>query len=280
VPVEVLVIDDGSTDGTPDLIRTEFAGVRFHRVEESEGYIVQRNRGARMASSPVIFSIDDDATFSTPQTVEQTLREFNDPRVGAVAIPFINVRQDDVVRQRAPDDGKGWVTNSYVGTAHAVRRDVFLKLGGYREHLLHQGEESDFCIRLLAAGYVVTLGRADPIHHFESPRRDFRRMDHYGRRNDVLVAWHNVPMPALVPHLLATTVNGVSFGLRCGRVGRMVGGLASGYAGAIRSARERRPVSSKVYRLARELKKRGATQLDEIAGRLPPLTPPQETEPS
>ena len=87
--------------------------------------------------------------------------------------------QAAVVRQRAPDPSAVWVTDRFIGTAHAVRRDVFLACGGYREFLVHQGEEGDFCIRMLAGGHHVRLGNSDPIHHFESPRRDFRRMDYY-----------------------------------------------------------------------------------------------------
>lgn len=269
VPVEVLVIDDGSTDGTPDLVRDLFPQVQLHRSEQSSGYILQRNRGADLASAPVVFSIDDDAVFSTPRVVEQTLAEFDHQRVGAVAIPFINVKQDEIVRQRAPDAAKLWVTSSYIGTAHALRRDVFRAVGGYRAHLIHQGEESDYCVRMLAAGYVVRMGLADPIHHFESPRRDFRRMDLYGRRNDVLYVWHNVPLRSLPVHLVGTTLNGMAFGMRCGRFWRHTRGLVNGYGALLKFFGERKPVSSETYRLSRMLKTRGAVPFEEIEPLLP-----------
>ncbi len=83
--------------------------------------------------------------------------------------------------QSPPNTSGTWITDTFIGTAHALRRDIFLKLGGYRDHLVHQGEESDFCIRMLDAGYLVRLGRSDPINHWESPKRDLRRMDFYGR---------------------------------------------------------------------------------------------------
>src|SRR3954453_10382370 len=78
-PLEVLVIDDASTDGTSDMIRSEFPSVRLHRVEQSQGYIGHRNRGAEMAAAaPIVITIDDDAGFNSAHTVEQTLREFAD----------------------------------------------------------------------------------------------------------------------------------------------------------------------------------------------------------
>jgi glycosyltransferase involved in cell wall biosynthesis len=261
----VLVIDDGSTDGTSDMIRSEFPTVQLERTEQSRGYIVQRNHGAAIAKTPFIFSIDDDAAFSTPRVVSQTLAEFHDPRVGAVAIPFINVNQNNVVKQIPPDEHGIYVTANYIGTAHALRRELFLNLGGYREFLFHQGEEEDYCIRMLAAGSVVRLGRADPIHHFESPRRDSKRMDLYGRRNNVLFAWCNVPLVNLPLRLLGTTIMGIRIGIKLRRVPRMIHGLILGYLAIPRYWRERRPVPSGCYRLNRLLLRRGPVELSRIS---------------
>ena len=74
----------------------------------------------------MIFSIDDDAVFASPRVVEQTLVEFDHDRVGAVAIPYQDVRKAMTVLQRALEQKDIYVTDSFIGTAHAVRRDVFL----------------------------------------------------------------------------------------------------------------------------------------------------------
>ncbi len=212
----------------------------------------------------VIFSIDDDAAFTSQRIVQQVLAEFNDPRVGAVAIPYADVNRDGMERQRTPDQLQIWVTDRFIGTAHAVRRDVFLKLGGYREFFFHQGEESDFCIRMLDAGYVVRLGNSDRIDHFESPKRDTKRMDLYGRRNDVLFAVLNVPWPWLPVHLVSVTIKGLLFGFKVGRPWRMLQGLLMGYRDAFRYRSHRRAVSVKTYLTFRRLRKEQAVPISEL----------------
>src|SRR5262249_4280602 len=121
---DVLVLDDGSDDGSARMVEREFPTVRVVHFDRSEGYIVRSSQAARLAATPIVVSIDDDATFSSSRTVTQVLAEFDDARIGAVAMPYINVRCDDIVRTQAPDGAGRWVTHGFVGTAHAVRRDV------------------------------------------------------------------------------------------------------------------------------------------------------------
>jgi glycosyltransferase involved in cell wall biosynthesis len=266
--VEVLVIDDGSEDGTSEMVRHEFPGVRLERSEQSVGLIVQRNRGARLASANVVISIDDDAAFSTPSIVAQTLRDFDHPLIAAVAIPFVNILLTSAPAARPADASRRYLVESYIGTAHALKKEVFNKLGGYREHFVHQCEEEDFSIRLLAQGNFVRWGNADPIHHFVSPRRDSWRIVFYNARNHLLFGWHNVPMPFYPIYLLATTVNLLLYGLRERRIGWTIQGLWHGCIETIRSWRERRPVPCRIYRLSRKLKRSpGQLTLDEFIPR-------------
>lgn len=266
---EVLVLDDCSDDETVTEVRKQFPNVSLRSFPSARGCVVLRNVGARMAKGDYVFSIDDDAVFSSQHVVETTLANFDNARVGAIAIPLVEPNRSSQMLQSAPRKEGDWLTDSYIGTAYAVRRDLFIGLGGYREYLQHQGEERDFCLRLLAAGYVTKLGRGDPIYHFESQRRDYRRMDFFGRRNDVLFALQNVPSRQLVMHLAGTLGNGIIAAWRARRLRWMLCGMAAGLAEIAHV--ERRPVATRVYKLNRLLRKAKAVQLAEIISLLPSM---------
>jgi glycosyltransferase involved in cell wall biosynthesis len=267
--VEVLVVDDASTDGTSEMVRAEFPTVVVVRAEQSRGYILQRNRAAEMAGGKIIFSIDDDAAMTTDTVVQQVLAEFGHPRVAAVAIPFCNVNQSPVVNQMAPDRQQMWCCQQFIGTAHAIRRDVFLGLGGYRAHYIHQGEERDLMVRALAGGYVVKVGSSDRIDHFESPNRDMTRMDTFGRCNDILYCWHNTPTRYLLQAMVKKSVAGMAFGMRVGRPWNMLRGLVRGYRGIFKYWTYRAPVADGVWQLYQRLGEPAVYQ--DIEGLLPPL---------
>ena len=271
VPVEIIIRDDGSTDGTADMVRRDYPMVNFDRSETPSGSIANRNKAVNAATAPIIISIDDDAAFDSPRTVEQTIADFDNPRVGAVSIPYIDVLKTPEVQQRAPDPAGVWVHNYFRGCAAAWRRDVFLKVGGYQSALYHMVEEPELCLRLLGAGYVTRLGRADPVHHFESPNRDPRRILRQQTRNQVLMGYFNAPLYMLPFHLVGTSLNSLRYGARVGSLKDTASGTWQGLIDIPRHLSKRKPVSSAAYFLYRRLRRPAPFKLEEIESALAPL---------
>jgi GT2 family glycosyltransferase len=272
VPVEVFVMDDGSTDGTGVFVAENFPTVHYQRSEVSIGPTGQRNRGADAATAPFIVTLDDDCVFSSPQTLERTLSLFDHPRVGAVTIPFVNVLQDAVLRSSAPQPRGIWTSYHYFGGMIAFRRDAYRAVGGCRQYLFMHVEEPDLATRLLNAGYVIRLGTQRGIDHYESPVRDRPRLDVLGPRNHVLYTWYNVPMPYFPLHLAGTTFNTLRHGVKHRTLRRVLRGLMRGYGGIVHEMTRRHAVSANTYRLIQMLKTKDAVLLEEIEPRMNPLS--------
>jgi cellulose synthase/poly-beta-1,6-N-acetylglucosamine synthase-like glycosyltransferase/peptidoglycan/xylan/chitin deacetylase (PgdA/CDA1 family) len=83
-PVEVIVVDDGSTDGTADLVESlRLPGVRVLR-QQNAGKPAALNTGLQAATSELVVMVDGDTVFE-PDAVRMLVQPFADPRVGAVS---------------------------------------------------------------------------------------------------------------------------------------------------------------------------------------------------
>jgi len=266
---DTIVMDDASTDGSGEMVRAEFPEAGYFRSEISRGPCYQRNEGIRQSRTEYVVLLDDDSHLTSPETVRETLAEFDDARVGVVAMPYVNVRLSPRVLTRAPEGAtETHVAHAFVACAHAVRRDAFLAVGGYREELFYMGEEGDVSLRLLAAGYYVRLGSAGVVHHQQEPKRLSRRADIYGRRNDILFLWFNAPLRYLLPGLASVTAKGLLLGCRRGwpSLRNMVAGLMQGYWAAARYATHRRPVTVPCFSMFRLLKRTEPVPLSRLEG--------------
>jgi glycosyltransferase involved in cell wall biosynthesis len=271
--LEVVVLDDGSTDGTSDMLRRRFPRVRAERSATPRGPAAGRNEAIALARAPVVVSLDDDMLARDPGAIAHALGELDHPSVGAVAMPYVEAHDPARVRQLAPAGGP-WATFRFGAGAHAIRRSVFLALGGYWTALRMQGEESDLCLRMLAAGHAVRLGAGAPMLHLSAPPYDTRWLAFLGRRNDVLYAWRNVParyLPARAAKILARTV---VVGAELRQPVAALHGMLRGVRDAPTTPPGRDPVPASTYRLAHALKARGALPLADVAASLTPRRQP------
>ena len=266
---EVIVVDDGSEDGTYEAIQRDFPEVRVIRCEQAAGCPASRNRGLEAATSAIVVCLDDDAHFTSPATVMQVAREFDDERIAVVTIPYVNVRREQHLRQRAPDD-RPWATGTFAGGASALRRDAFQQVGGYADNGGH-GEETDLAIRLLDRGWVVRLGRADPIVHDEEQLAKTQETFLLSSRNHVLGAWRNVPLPYLPGRIAVLAAKAALVGVRGRRLGPALRGVGIAARACASGRAPRVPVHRATYVLTRQLTRRGPLPLDQIESRLPPV---------
>jgi GT2 family glycosyltransferase len=199
---EVLVVDDTSDEPLGDLEAEVPAAIaRKLRVivqPNRQGYIVARNAMVRLARNEFVLLLDDDAYVIDAAAIRvavDALRSHDD--VGAIA--FAQAEADGAAwpaaMQPAPATRACYVP-SFIGFAHLLRRSVFLQLGGYLEPLHFYGEEKEYCLRMLDAGYaVVYVPDARVAHVPDNSGRSVARYLRYVIRNDCLSALHTEPLP-------------------------------------------------------------------------------------
>jgi GT2 family glycosyltransferase len=198
-PIEVLVFDDNSDVPVPRQLDGALpAHARVIRDGRGVGYITGRNALVREAAHPFVLLMDDDAVVLGADAIDRALAVLErDPGVAAVA--FAQAESDGRPWPDAMQPGRGQVAvtvPSYIGFAHLIRRGLFLELGGYRDDFVCYGEEKDFCLRVLDAGYrVVYLPDALVGHVVDRAERDQRRYVRFAIRNDCLMSLYNEPWP-------------------------------------------------------------------------------------
>ncbi|WP_030868523.1 polysaccharide deacetylase family protein [Streptomyces sp. NRRL S-37] len=163
-PIEVLVIDDGSTDGTARIV--EAMGLPNVRVirQLNAGKPAALNRGLANARYDIVVMMDGDTVFE-PSTVRELVQPFGDPRVGAVAGNAKVGNKDTLIG--------AWQHIEYVmgfnldrrmydilrcmptipGAVGAFRRSALEPIGGMSDDTL--AEDTDVTMALHRAGWRV-----------------------------------------------------------------------------------------------------------------------------
>ena len=133
-PLEILAVDNASTDGSQEMVRDEFPDVHLVALPANIA-AAARNEGVRAAKGEIVFTLDNDVLFTTPEDVARGVAAFErHPR--AAVVNFTILGPDGVLSRRDwchPRDPDRWaetefVTDYVLEGASACRREAFLTL--------------------------------------------------------------------------------------------------------------------------------------------------------
>ena len=156
--VEVVVVDNGSTDETKEIAARLGAKVFDKGPERS----AQRNFGWRISSAQWVIILDADMILP-PDTVEEILQIASSPlKEGGVAAYWIpEVRTGKGIRVKARNFERSFYNGTCVDALRLFNVSVLEETGGYDENLIAGPEDWDLDMRVLAAGAKCEeIGRA------------------------------------------------------------------------------------------------------------------------
>lgn len=219
--LELIVVDDGSTDGTSDVGRAHGTVVIRHAA--NRGLATARNSGLNAATAPVVAFLDDDCE-PEPKWAEQLLAGYEEGVIG-VGGPIIHGAHDGFVlgylERNSPFKpqelnlaksnnifyrfclylGRQWTLRdafferdvySFLGGNMSFLRQPVIDVGQFDERFTFGGEELDLCMRIrrvLPAGRLMFIPEVRVVHHFKPSRHSekpslhdiLRRSRAYGR---------------------------------------------------------------------------------------------------
>jgi glycosyltransferase involved in cell wall biosynthesis len=184
VPVDLVVVDNDSTDGTYELaLQIADAAVRGGPERSA-----QRNTGVRLAGTEWVLWIDSDMVLP-PATVSAALATAADTGADAVAIPEVSVGPGFWTACRALERSC-YVDDPALHNPRLLRRDLLLSDGAF-DPALAGPEDTDLRLRLRSAGTRTALCREVLIVHDEGRltlRSVLAKRVYYGRSLPAFVA--------------------------------------------------------------------------------------------
>src|SRR5262249_13672806 len=179
---EVIVVDDGSTDGTDAALAADRDRIRYRRQDHA-GVSTTRNNGVEMARGELIAFLDADDRFLRATTLAERVARFDaDPRLDLVQTGWRIMAADGALgpvhepwRDAPTLDPRTWlIMEPFLPSAMRVRRGALGRVGGF-DPGLDPLEDVDLVLRLALGGagaaWVERVGVASRRHEAAATRR-------------------------------------------------------------------------------------------------------------
>ncbi len=181
-PIEIILVDNGSTDGTPDHI-SSYPSIRLIRNATNRGFPAAANQGIAVSTGDYVLLLNNDTVVTTGWLREMIEVMESQPEIALVARPMSNrvsgPQQIAVDYERLEDlDGFAWArrfqvehqvqfTDRLVGFCLLVKSSLLQEIGGLDEQFgVGNFEDDDLCRRAIQSGARCAIATRSFVHHF------------------------------------------------------------------------------------------------------------------
>ena len=184
---EVIVVNNGSSDGTAEYLATKIPpGLDLHRVEfrENKGFSLACNAGAEQASAELLLFLNND-TLVTPGWLKGLCLSLEDPSVGIVGPKLVYVGTENINHcgyvcneklggfypiyhnfpASHPAVNRARAYQALLGACVLLSRDLFFEVGGFSDFAL---EDIDLCLKIRARGKKAWYNPKVTVYHHGS----------------------------------------------------------------------------------------------------------------
>ncbi|MFC1593790.1 glycosyltransferase [Candidatus Omnitrophota bacterium] len=220
---EIVVVDNGSEDGTDQLFKHKFAleTITYIKLPENKGAGEGRNVAIKQAKGDIIIGLDDDAELVEKDATKKIIEKFvHDESIGVLAFKIIDYTTRRLQRAAFPtrkkyiSPDKEFETTWFIAAGCAIRKIVFKHAGIY-EHFSYKGnEEIDFSYRILDAGFrIMYFPNVTVLHKKKQDERIAGSSEYFTTflENRLKVAFLNLPLRYVATTSLLWTIRIATF---------------------------------------------------------------------
>src|SRR3989304_9168303 len=193
-PIEVVVVDNGSNDGTQEAINEKFPQVNFIRLEKNVG-IAGYNIGMKKARGEYVVLLDSDS-FPDRKAIERMVAVFeSDSQIGAVAFDVHKYDSIFNIQYSIFNIQEGRDVYGYNGAGVGIRKECLEKAGYLFEPYFLYFNEQDHAFRILQSGYKIKFHPEIIAYHKSSmTSRVSRSAPYFYTRNLLWLIWRFYPI--------------------------------------------------------------------------------------
>jgi len=164
--IEVIVVDNASSDGTQEMIKNQFPEVNLIQLSKNIG-IAGWNKGFEIAKGEYVLVLDDDS-YPGKNSIESGLEKIiDDDKIGIIAYNILNKRTNEF-EKIGFNDKKPLM---FIGCGGLIRKELIIKIGGFNEKIFIYNHEQDFSIKCYNQNYIIYLLEENYIIHAQSKLR-------------------------------------------------------------------------------------------------------------